>query len=300
MHSSSWQEQKKQRLPSQMEFRTLWWATAITYYVTEIQECLWGQHWPFSGLLFLKQQYPRQNYQNDLGIWFSVSLFFQPAAQHSCESRSRRPTSLVNGESNLPLWRHETLSFSAISGASEQNLTPAFDGMFDTLQKRCWVETLANYLFSNKTLTESVVSKCYKKTIDVYKNSEDNIKRSIATFYSSGVMGKRKYQSVRLALWMKSKNWKRASMSVIPGCRLSKVLPYNELVKEVNKIDIRKVYGIDFLKGLEVEATINGSYKKICDSNSNVWKTIICDKIEMKTWNGFLKQQRSQPTFFDK
>ena len=115
------------------------------------------------------------------------------------------------------------------------------------------------------TKTESVVSKCYKENLDVYEKSEDNIKRSIATFYSSGVMGKRKYQSVRLALSMKSNNGKRTSMSPIPGCRVPKLLPYNKLVEEVNKIDIGKVYEIDgdFLNGLEVEATINGSYRDL-------------------------------------
>ena len=36
-----------------------------------------------------------------------------------------------------------------------------------------------------------------------FENSPTNVKRSIATFYSSGVMGKRKYQAVRVALSMK-------------------------------------------------------------------------------------------------
>ena len=85
------------------------------------------------------------------------------------ESRSTKPTSLTNGMSNMPARtaskrRHEKLSCAAkIHGATEQTLTPAFDGMFETLQKRCKLETLTGYVLSNKKLTKSVVAKSYKK-----------------------------------------------------------------------------------------------------------------------------------------
>jgi len=57
-------------------------------------------------------------------------------------------------------------------------------------------------------LTNRVVSKEYKKRVLEFEKSDDNSKRSIATFYASGVMGKRKYKSVRLALSMKSNEGK--------------------------------------------------------------------------------------------
>ena len=56
----------------------------------------------------------------------------------------------------------------------------------------------------NKQLTNRVVSKGYKKSVLEFEKSDDNNKQSISTFYASGVMGKRKYKSVRLALSMKS------------------------------------------------------------------------------------------------
>ena len=55
----------------------------------------------------------------------------------------------------------------------------------------------------NKQLANRVVSKEYKKSVLKFEKSDDNNKRSIATFYASGVMGKRKYKSVRLALPIK-------------------------------------------------------------------------------------------------
>ena len=56
----------------------------------------------------------------------------------------------------------------------------------------------------NKKLTSAVISKHYKKKLVEFENSVENIKRSVAAFYASGIMGKRKYQSVRLVLSMKS------------------------------------------------------------------------------------------------
>ena len=87
--------------------------------------------------------------------------------------------------------REETSACARVHGATKSNLQPAFDGMFDTLQKRCKLETLKNYVVTNKSLTKAVVSDSCKEDLDSFINSADNIKRSISTFYSAGVLGKR-------------------------------------------------------------------------------------------------------------
>jgi len=46
----------------------------------------------------------------------------------------------------------------------------------------------------NKQLTINVVSKEYKKSVVDFEKSKDNIVRSIAAHYASGVMGKQKYK----------------------------------------------------------------------------------------------------------
>ena len=108
----------------------------------------------------------------------------------------------MEGISNLPPHtatkrRHETLVAAArIHGGSENNPTPAFDGMFDTLNKRCKLNTMKDYILSNDRLKDKVVSNVYKGNVRSFENSPTNVKRSIATFYSSGIMGKRKYQAV--------------------------------------------------------------------------------------------------------
>ncbi|KAJ7351107.1 hypothetical protein OS493_036564 [Desmophyllum pertusum] len=123
--------------------------------------------------------------------------------------RTRPPTHLVKGKSNLPVRtavkrRHETMvAASVIHGGSENYPKPALDGIFDTLNKRCKLDSMQQYVLSNETLTDKVVSTVYKKNVSSFEKSSTNVKRSIATFYSSGIMGKRKYQAVRLALSMK-------------------------------------------------------------------------------------------------
>ena len=85
--------------------------------------------------------------------YFSLQL--QPVT-NDISSRTRSPTILVDGKSNMPprtaaKRRHETMkTASTIHGGSENNLTPAFDGMFDTLAKRA-LPRCKNLLLSRVT-----------------------------------------------------------------------------------------------------------------------------------------------------
>ena len=63
-----------------------------------------------------------------------------------------------------------------------------------------------------------LVSDVYKGNVRSFQNTPTNVKRSIATFYSSGIMGKRKYEAVRVALSMKKsekEREKRSSISIM-------------------------------------------------------------------------------------
>lgn len=113
-------------------------------------------------------------------------------------SRIRSPTILVDGKSNMAprtasKRRQETVkTASQIHGGSRNNLTPAFDGMFDSLAKRCKVDIMKDYVLSQKMLTKKVVSAVFKKNSIAFESLPENVKRSIAVFYGSGVIGKRK------------------------------------------------------------------------------------------------------------
>lgn len=69
--------------------------------------------------------------------------------------------------------------------------------------------------------------------------------RSVVIYYIVGVMGKRKYQVVRLVFIMKFSVKKRGGKIVIIfmlKCFILKLFIYNFFIKEVNKIDIGIIY----------------------------------------------------------
>jgi len=91
--------------------------------------------------------------------------------------------------------------------------------------------------------------------------------RSVATYYTASVMGKRKYQAVRLASTMKSSAKKRGGKTAITfmsKCPIPKLLTYKSLIKEVNKIDIGTIYSIkdQFAPYVEDENT-NGCFRDL-------------------------------------
>ncbi|CAH3153466.1 unnamed protein product [Porites lobata] len=143
-------------------------------------------------------------------------------------ARTRPPTILVDGKSKMPprtaaKRRHETLTHaSAIHSGSKSNPDSAFDGMFDTLAKRCKVDKMKDYVLGQKTLKEKVASATFKKNVNAFESSAENAKRSIAVFYSSGVMGKRKYKSVRISLSMKTNETTkgRSAIIVMPNSKI--------------------------------------------------------------------------------
>ena len=73
---------------------------------------------------------------------------------------------------------------------------PAIEGMIDTLCKRSKLEDMTKLVSSNEKVQARVASDhCYRK-ITSLEPSNENVLRSIAFYYSGGVMGKRKYKSV--------------------------------------------------------------------------------------------------------
>ena len=100
-----------------------------------------------------------------------------------------------------------------------------------------------------------------------FENSPTNVKRSIATFYSSGVMGKRKYQAVRVALSMKKsekEKGKRSSISFMPKGPIPKLLTYNNLVRDISKSDIGNVYSVeDYFQEATEDDTVRGCFQKL-------------------------------------
>jgi len=154
-----------------------------------------------------------------------------------------------------------------IHGASSENKRPALDGLFDTLQKKCKISELGEYVLLNTSVTSYVVNKVQKAEIAKFEVSNLNKLRSVAVYYDSGVMGKRKYQAVRLASSMMASNKKRGKTAIkyLSSCVVPKLLTYNNLMKEINSIDIGKVYCVNdvFNSSFDGEDKINGCFRDL-------------------------------------
>lgn len=117
------------------------------------------------------------------------------------------PTILQNGKSNqtqrtVVKRRQETFNAAmVIHGGTEENPHPAFEGMFDTL---CKLDDMTNLVSSNAKLQARVASAHCSREIRSFETSDENVLRSVAAYYSGGVIGKRKYKSVRLVLATKA------------------------------------------------------------------------------------------------
>ena len=120
---------------------------------------------------------------------------------------------------------------------------------------------------SNKRLTTYVIEKKSKQERAAFEASEANVLRSIATYYSAGVMGKRKYKSVRLASSMKlsaKKRGGRTALNFMPKCLIPKLLTYDKLSQEIKKINIGTLYTVEheFEQYIE-EENVNGCFRDL-------------------------------------
>ena len=163
--------------------------------------------------------------------------------------RTRLPTSLTTPTQTLKRRRSETFHAALrIHGGSKTNPKPAMDGLFSTVQKKLKTSVLGDYVLSDNKVTNYVIDKCSKNKLATFENSEDNILRSISMYYTAGVMGKRKYQAVRLATSMKTSGINRGgktSIKFMSNCPIPKLVTYNNLISEIKKIDIGKVYSVE-------------------------------------------------------
>ena len=120
-----------------------------------------------------------------------------------------------------------------IHGGTKSNKRPALDGLYHTVSRKCKTSVLGDYILSNSKVTNYVIKHCKRKQLAEFECSKGNILRSIATYYTSGVMGRRKYQAVRQASSMKSSNLKggggggKIAINFMPNCPIPKLITYN-------------------------------------------------------------------------
>lgn len=93
------------------------------------------------------------------------------------------------------------------------NTTPATIGMIEALE-RSKGEDIVKAMKKSKKMKGKVVPRLYKEDLIKFESSNDNMFRSIALYYSKGVMGKDKYREV----------YKDSAYKQVPGRKLSALM----------------------------------------------------------------------------
>ena len=111
--------------------------------------------------------------------------------------RHKRPTGMAGlGAAASRQRRADTFQAACeIDGAKKEDVAPAVIGLVDTIAKKSPESHLMDSLGKSKKLKRAF-SKDHKKELVQYEGSGDNMVRSVAVYYSGGVMGKKKYRSV--------------------------------------------------------------------------------------------------------
>ena len=209
------------------------------------------------------------------------------------------PTILQNGKSNQTQRtavkrRHETFNAAmAIHGGTEQNACPAIEGMFNTLCKRSKLKDMTKLVSSNEKLQARVASDHCSRKIRSFETSNENVFRNIACYYSGGLMGKRKYKSVRLVLATKASTKKqggRAPLCFMQKGRIPKLLPYDKLISHIKQVDIGKIYSVEeeFSNYIQADEIIHGCFRDLRDYLPRLVKFYLHTKKSlMRLFSGF-------------
>ena len=88
--------------------------------------------------------------------------------------------------------------------------------------------------------------------------------RSVAVYYSGGVMGKRKYRATYRDSSYAKNNFKAVCIAV-NSCPLLRLVPYNKLMPYIKSIDIGQLYRVrdTLCYDLEEEEKADGMYREV-------------------------------------
>ena len=197
----------------------------------------------------------------------------QVPVSSSAVSSMRQPTCDQDGnikikERTLAKRRAETFEVSLkIHGGKTKDSKPAAAGLVNVLETKFSRKTLSSLISRKRKLCTQVFPDIYNKELDAFEGSQENTLCSIATYFSKGVMGKRKYRATYKALSMKKSHLKGSKLERIKvmGCKVPRLLPYNKLIDQVNSIDIGKTVDIreEFCKGLEDCEKVSGCFRPL-------------------------------------
>jgi hypothetical protein len=162
----------------------------------------------------------------------------------------------------------ETMSAALeIHGGSQENQSPGTVGLLMAMEARSSVKDLAEAISSGsgRKFRNKILPKVHKQDLGIFESSTENMLRSIALYYSKGVMGKVKYRSVCKALaYRHLVGMKKAVRIKVVNCPIPKLAPC-KLMSYIKSIDIGKLYSVreTLCEDLEDREKVNGCYRNL-------------------------------------
>jgi len=208
--------------------------------------------------------------------------------------RKQNPTTSMLSQKAKTVRRIETIkACSAIHGGSPENFEPVIDGMLQTLTSKCNKKHLSKKIRdSSKGLSDTLSKQVLNDWSCDYQNSDENLLRSLNTYYSHNVMGKIKYLSIL----------KANKGPVHSECKLPNYVPYTTLSNKIQQIDIGNVIPVHpSLTDGSPNSEIDGMYRNVDQFALRLAKFYLTVNIgrkdKLKQFNHFKKKDNNSYLF---
>ena len=156
---------------------------------------------------------------------------------------------------------------SHASTSEEGHKTAVNDGLWTTLIGSATNQEVNHYISNSKRCMNSIIPDIMQCKVKDYAASQANKIRSMRVLYEGGLVGKRKYTSVRNSSDVMNeptgKKQKNQKAEILPGLEFPKILPYKALMAFLKTIDIGEVTDLEtFATKLSIES-VPGVYRPL-------------------------------------
>ena len=130
---------------------------------------------------------------------------------------------------------------------------------------------MREYISNSKKCMDSLVPSIVNSKIKEYEKSQANKIRSMRVLYESGLLGKRKYTSIRNSSDVLNESGrgggggkrKNQKAEILPGVQVSKLLPYKNLMSCLKTIDVGELRDLQTLATELSTECVPGVYRPL-------------------------------------
>lgn len=143
--------------------------------------------------------------------------------------RLKNPTSVQTPEKELGKRRRHTMEVAhRIHGGSKTTPEPTLHGIFQTLCAQESIENLVKRIVAGKRgLVKALEDHFINGWLDRWSSSDENVLKSVHTFYVHSVASKRKYEGMR-----------NAGKVVFEGFQIPNFVPYQKMISHIRSLDL--------------------------------------------------------------